>query len=935
MRALLLVTLLFLLPSTAHAQLCSDSEACGPPSVQLVASEYSTMNASITLTIYASDGKGLALGTWKLWNNGTEVTTWLTGKMSIGLMDQTATATGSFGLSVGTNTIVTRICDTGTGSTCDTDTIAVVRTTPPTPPAKAAPVATLAQRNDARSLDGCAMCASGTASYSTPAFYFSGQAITATLYYSTELAKPTGFVELDVTIPASTTPQWTSVQLKDSPTGMLRTLSNGTTEAFRPGSLGPTRLAAALTADNLSSGLYPTEAIVKAWWSDGTQYLDTVSVRMLIQNERTSAYGRGWVVAGDSRVRLVDVSGVKGVLISGGAGGLAFYKLNGCGGLPCTYASPVGDYASLVRKVLPSTTDTVWVLTERDGARTEWGSTGLLLRSVSALGDSSTVERVGLSDPRVKKLKYFTKIGSTDISRSITFAYNSTTGLLSTITLPDSRVSTFTYTSDSLLQRITDSDGRRAFGASYTSDRITLLSGRDTASTVFAYDAFGQLSSVQGAAVKVEGGATAREVTTVTSLRHLLLDSLGTSSSALGKAAIPSANALLTSRDSRGTTQKVWGHVSGAATRTTVSPAVGSAQTSEVTFDTLYRVIVSSGTGRAGTEYSWSGPLLTETRDVLSGSSVRYHYSTSDRLDSVRVNDKVQLRNYYTSTSILPDSTRSDTANITRFTYDARGRVLTTRDANNATVTMTYESTHGNPATMTRTASDVATITSRTTYDAAGRADTIVDPLGRVFRSQYDALNRDTLQTGAAGETIGRTYNDSTGVYTLRDPINGLYKSVVNARGWVVRQEDPFGTTSDSVQYDTLGRATRTWNRRGDQVRLAYDSLGRMTSRIATSATGGADTTLFSYDPLKRWTAVRNAESTDSLFVDAAGRPTHTRIVRAGKLFQIAYRYTQGDLMDRRTIIRDSSSIATWTAITEFGYDSTRQAYQVRTSAGR
>ena len=30
-------------------------------------------------------------------------------------------------------------------------------------------------------------------------------------------------------------------------------------------------------------------------------------------------------------------------------------------------------------------------------------------------------------------------------------------------------------------------------------------------------------------------------------------------------------------------------------------------------------------------------------------------------------------------------------------------------------------------------------------------------------------------------------------------------------------------------------------------------------------------------------------------------------------LEQIAYRYTQGDLMDRRTIIRDSSSIATWT----------------------
>ena len=857
-------------PSTAHAQFCLDTNPCAPPSTQVAPSTVAATESSIMLTVYASDDNGLAVGSWQLWRNGINVSSWLTGKIdNAGALDQTLVAVGSFALDSGSNVIVSRICESGNGARCIADTVTVIYTAQPPPaalPATAAPIVTLAQRNDARLLDACATCASGTASYSTPAFFFNGNAVSTTLYYSTELARPTGFVELDVRVPASAAPGRLSVRLFQGSTNI--TLSNGAAEGFVGGTTAPVRIGAQFAADAMDTQVLTMSAQVSATWGSTVTTTTLTGIRALIQKVDSSVYGRGWVVAGDERLHIQTDSSL---LLADGAGGLAIYPLIGCTGSPsvCTYTAPKGDYTTLVGKVRTSDNTRIWERTERTGGRTVWGATGLMEGQFGLLGDSMTVERVASGDPRIARLRYWTQVGSTVINKNITFAYSG--GQLSSITLPDGRVSQFQYAADKSLIRVTDPDGMRAMTASYTAGRLTALAGRDTASTLFEYDAFGQLKAVVGPSVLVKGETFARERTTIHSLRHRLLDSLATSVGATAKAATPLDSAVQRAVDHRGTSTTVWGHVSGAASRTESRSSTGQTEFGAVTFDADYRPIAESGTGRAGQTFTWSGPLLTRSDDLLTGRATEYFHSTLDRLDSVRVAAVRQLRHYYTGASFLPDSTRTDSANVVRYTYDTRGRVLTVRDATNTTVTTTYETTHGNPVTATRTASGAATVSTSRTFDPSGRPITATDPLSRVFTTSYDSLNRVTRTDGPLSATTLRTYDDSAGVYTVRDPMMNLYTTVVNARGWVIKQQDPRGNI-DSVRYDTLGRVTRSWSRRGDVVALTYDDFDRVLTRIASAPSGTPDTATFAYDAGKRWWMVKNAESIDSFFVDVGGR---------------------------------------------------------------
>ena len=932
--ALIVAAASALFPAAAIAQLCDDSQACGPPSVQLVPSALLTTETSITLTIYASDGKGLALGGWQLWDNGAPMHSWFTGKTEDpGGLSQAVSATGAYTLSVGTHTLITLICDTGTGSTCVADTVVVVRNAAPTPPSRAAPVVTLAQRNDARLLDACATCASGTAAYSTPPFYMNGMPVSVTLYHSSELSRPTGFIELDVAVPASTPPTSISVKVADPVTQVARTLSNGATAAYVPGTTASIRLGAQFAADALATGVYTVNVVVTATWADTVITTTLTGVRVLVQHEGASRYGRGWVVSGDERIhRQTDGS----LLLTDGAGGLQFFEPWICTYSPwqCMYHAPRTETASMLRKVVAGTSDTIWVRTERSGERTEWDNKGFMLRQVGVLGDTMRITRVNGTTQRIAQIQHVTMVGASVVSRTISFSYR-TDSTLSAITLPDGRVSQFTFVGDSLLQRVTDPDSARALTATYANGRLVQLSGRDTASTLFTYDAFGQLRTVKGPAVRLHGGATVRDSVVIRSLRHQLLDSLGTSSGGPAKPATLSTGATLLVTDSKGTTSTVWGHVSGAAARSEVRTSSGQLQYGLVTYDTAYRPIAISGTGRAGEALEWSGPLLRARQDVLTGDRTEYYRSTADRLDSVRVNGRVQLRQTYAGASTLPTSVRTDSANVTSFTYDARGRVLTAQDAQGATVTYAYEATHGNVARSTRTASGVTTASDSTGYDASGRPTWRRDPLGRQFSSLYDAVNRERRSIGPSADTTLWTHVDSTGEYSVRDAVRNLYRTTVNARGWVVRQQDPYGR-ADSVAYDTLGRPVWSRSRRGDVTTLVYDRLGRLLRRTAVTPGGSVDSTVFAYDTVaNRWWAVRNAESVDSTFLDAAGRPAQTRTWRSGKRFLLNYSYLTGGLVDRRTVIRDSANATLWSTYAETGYDSTRRGVQIRDFGGR
>jgi RHS repeat-associated protein len=890
---------------------------------------------TVQLTIYASDDDLLVSSTWKLWYKGVDVSGWIGGSGVItnpGNLWTSVSAAGSFTLDSGSHWLKSEICGTQVGA-CSRDSVQVTYTPPPPPPSKAKPVVTLAQRNDARLLDGCATCASVATGYSTPAFYFNGAARTAGLRYSTELARATGYVELDVKVSATNIPSRLRIMLRRPSDMTFVTLSNDTIQAFVNGDTASIRLAAQYDASADVTRVYKYDALVTAFYGpasaptdDSTQTLS--NVRVFVQNESGSPYGRGWVVSGDSRIHQQTDGNL---LLAGNDGTLTYFTVGSCGGSPwsCSYTAPAGDYSTLVRNV-KSGSDTVWTRTSRDGVITEWSSTGLMRHHLDRWGNLFAIERMGSGDvTRVYRMKYETVVNGTTVTKYITFAYNGSTGKLSSITLPDGRQSTMAVGSgtNGELTTIVDPDGVTALSAAYSGGRLVRLAGRNAAADTIIYDSLGQMSKRIAPAVVVDGGGSARDTTKVISLRSRLLTGLAKSVSDGTADAVRVESAFLLDSTAQGTETKTWADISGAPAIVRSRTSTGRIDSTRTTYSAFQRPVATSGIGNGGQEFEWSGSKLVAITDVVTGLRTAISYISSyDQVEMVMVGADTMIRNFYSGSALAPDSSRSDSANVTRFTYDSRGRALTVRPSTGITLTTAYETTHANASSVVRTGGAAGTVTM--TYDAAGRPLTITDPAGRTFTTKRDALNRDTVVSGPLAASTRRSYNDITGTYTVTDPMNQVYTSVVNARGWLVRQTDPNGVV-DSLWYDRFGRLTRARDRRGAVVMMEYDGMNRLTTRAASMSGGAIDSTTFTYDPGKLWVAVKNAESIDTLFVDAGGRPTRATTVRSGKHFEFAYGFALGNLVDAITVKRDSASSQLWTYTTGIGFDDSRRAFQV------
>lgn len=124
------------------------------PAVSVAVSPVSPSTPSVTLSVYASDAEGLAMGTWQLWVNGNEQSSWYAQSVvsNQGSANISVSATGDLLLVAGANTVRSRICDVAVPSLCAEQEIAVTVGASPGPlPAQGTPYFSLAQRVDARS----------------------------------------------------------------------------------------------------------------------------------------------------------------------------------------------------------------------------------------------------------------------------------------------------------------------------------------------------------------------------------------------------------------------------------------------------------------------------------------------------------------------------------------------------------------------------------------------------------------------------------------------------------------------------------------------------------------------------------------------------------------------------------------------------------------
>ncbi|HYW10154.1 MAG TPA: hypothetical protein VE913_24515, partial [Longimicrobium sp.] len=675
-----------------------------------------------------------------------------------------------------------------------------------------------------------------------------------------------------------------------------------------------TRLAAQFDAATLSTGAYVYTVVVRSWW--GTEYRESTRlVRVLVVNERSSPYGAGWGVAGLLRLHAQP----SGVVMTGGDGSAAFFQRGACATdandsrVTCDFASPTGDF-SVLRY---DSTEAKYTRRHLDGTLVVFDGAGRLLSGTDRFGNGSGYDY----DPAGRLWRITDAAG-----KQTTLAYTAA-GKIASIQDPGGRVSRFAVDAAGNLVRATDPDGVAALRVAYdTRHRLGTVWNRGGYGTTVEYDRVGTVAATTLPGVTAQG-TVVRPVLRFRSPAATILPDSGR-----GGFAQPAPRML---------PGEVWARVTeprGDSATFVLDRwgAVTRARDARGREDRVLRNALGQDTlaisSRGDTvHYSWVGPELRRTyrngwKTSPTGRTVRAPvWSVNVEYEQtfhqpVHVSGNVTEAWYYYGALGRMDSTKTGYINAPRskFTYDARGRLLTARDPEGYETRIFRD---GNPWMNTDSAVSPGARRVAMAYDGFGRDTLSRDPLDRATRTEYDAVNRALRTIGPRQDTTSFVY-DRLFLTGVRDAVGQRYGSEMNALGWDTAQVSPRGLR-DRTTYDASGNVRGYTNRRGQTISFAYDARNRVTERAA-----GADTTRYAYDPDERWVEVRNAESIDTVYADTLGRVTRSTSVRAGQPHVITYAYPGADAL-LNSVSYDPPGTVGITVGPRYAYNSSRQLAEI------
>ncbi len=260
------------------------------------------------------------------------------------------------------------------------------------------------------------------------------------------------------------------------------------------------------------------------------------------------------------------------------------------------------------------------------------------------------------------------------------------------------------------------------------------------------------------------------------------------------------------------------------------------------------------------------GNQLTET-DAL-GNLRTFTYDANNLLTSER-DATGNLTGYSYASGRLTTVTGPD-GRQTGFSYDARGNVLSTADADGNTVAQYAYDTSGRMAQV-----NVAGGQTNFTYDSFGRATRLVTTGGQDQTFARDANGNVLSQTTSllvGGVTVTRTtsftYDAEGKVLTLTNPLGGLTVFTYDANGQKSSEKDPLNRTT-SFQYDKRGNLTKITYPDGFFEAFGYDLRDRKTA----STDRAGRTTFYDYNEFGNVTRVQYPGGAEMLnSYDAAGR---------------------------------------------------------------
>lgn len=212
---------------------------------------------------------------------------------------------------------------------------------------------------------------------------------------------------------------------------------------------------------------------------------------------------------------------------------------------------------------------------------------------------------------------------------------------------------------------------------------------------------------------------------------------------------------------------------------------------------------------------------------------------------------------------------------ITTYTYNDKNKLpISIIDPENNQIGYGYD-TLGRVETITTSYG-----TTTLTYDLGDNITKITDPLGNITKMTYDAEGNMIKKT-VSPEQYNEITNDGQG-YTYSydkmdklikqaDPLGNIFKMQYDTRGNKTKEINPNTynpSTEDgqgvTYQYDIQNRKIKIINPSGKKTRIKYDALGNIIKTVDANnyieSTDSGKGMSYSYDQLNRLTQITNPE---------------------------------------------------------------------------
>jgi RHS repeat-associated protein len=156
------------------------------------------------------------------------------------------------------------------------------------------------------------------------------------------------------------------------------------------------------------------------------------------------------------------------------------------------------------------------------------------------------------------------------------------------------------------------------------------------------------------------------------------------------------------------------------------------------------------------------------------------------------------------------------------------------------------------------------------TYDANDRVTSYTNAAGRTWRYEYDSRGNRTKFIDPQGRVTSMTYDARNNIRELTDAAGRKYTYEYDARGNLTKYSRPDGTSVEA-QYDSLGRVESLSDARGNRTRMIYDAAGNVTEVIEPNG----KSTKYTYDSFGRPTETVDQEGRKQKYgYDATGNRT-------------------------------------------------------------